>query len=88
MIVNACFGHDFARAFADRLERRGLPLPILIVPEEFGQATVIGRQENQFTRGALGIGGPEASTLSGLWSGDHPETAVYAPVGNQLAQLR
>lgn len=87
VIVNACFGHDFARAFAERLERRGLPLPILIVPEEFGQATVIGRQESAFTR-ELGIGGGVASTLAGLWPGNHPDTAVYAPVGNQLAQLR
>lgn len=87
VIVNACFGHDFARAFAARLQRRGLPLPILIVPEEFGQATIIGRQENDFTR-ELGIGGREVSTLAGLWLGKHPDTAVYAPLGGQLAQLR
>lgn len=88
VIVNACFGHDFARAFAARLEKRGVPVPILIVPEEFGQATLIGRQENEFTRGELGLGSPDASTLSGLWPGNQRATAVYAPIADVLVQLR
>lgn len=88
VIINACFGHDFARAFAARLQKRGLPVPILIVPEEFGQATLIGRQENEFTRGELGLGSPDASTLSGLWPGLQRATAVYAPLADVLVQLR
>jgi hypothetical protein len=88
VIFNACFGHDFARAFAARLQKRGLPIPILIVPEEFGQATLIGRQENDFTRGELGLGRADASSFSGLWPGLRRATAVYAPLDGQLVQLR
>lgn len=88
VIVNACFGHDFARAFGRRLARRGVAAPILIVPEEYGQATLIGRQENEFTRAELGLGGAGASTLAGLWAGQRRTTAVYAPFANQLVQLR
>lgn len=88
VIVNACFGHDFARAFADRLRSRGIAAPILIVPEEFGQATLVGRQESTFTRDELGIGRRDASQLSDLWPGRYRETAVYAPLGQGLAQLR
>jgi hypothetical protein len=88
VIFNTCFGHDFARAFAARLQKRGLPMPILIVPEEFGQATLIGRQENDFTRGELGLGRADASSFSGLWPGLRRATAVYAPIAGQLVQLR
>lgn len=88
VIVNACFGHDFARAFAERLRSRGIAAPILIVPEEFGQATLIGRQESGFTRDELGLGQRGASRMNGLWPGHHRETAVYAPLGQSLAQLR
>jgi len=88
VIVNACFGHDFARAFADQLTRLGVELPVLIVPEEFGQATVIGRQESTFTRDELGLGRSEATRLGQLWAGLHRETAVYAPLAFGLAQLR
>ncbi len=88
VIVNACFGHDFARAFAERLRSRGLPVPILVVPEEFGQATLVGRQESPFTRDELGLGARSISTLRNLWPGQYRETTVYAPLAQGLAQLR
>lgn len=89
VIFNTCFGHDYARAFAAALRRRGSPLPILIVPEEFGQATLIGRQENTFTRDELGLGSQKGKgTLSDLWPGAHRETAVYVDRNAALIQIR
>ena len=89
VILNTCFGHDYARVFAAALRRRGTPLPILIVPEELGQATLIGRQENTFTRDELGLGGQEGSgTLHALWQGARRETAVYVELGAALIQIR
>ena len=88
VIFNTCFGHDFARAFADRLRARGADTPILIVPEEFGQATLVGRQESGFTRDELGIGRRPTSTLAELWTGQLRQTTVYARMATALSQIR
>ncbi len=89
VIFNTCFGHDFARAFAERLHARGIESPILVVPEEFGQATIVGRQESLFTREGLGLGGQrDLATLGTLFSEGPSAMAVYATVGQTLAQIR
>ena len=62
--------------------------PILIVPEEFGQATIVGAQESAFTRTELGLGRKEARSLGDLWQSGLREMAVYAPGDHGFTQIR
>lgn len=88
VILNSCFGHDFIRSFAAKLEARGIEPPILIVPEEYGQVTIVGTQENAFTRDDLGLGRRQPRLLGDLWQSERRELAVYVPGVQGLAQLR
>ena len=67
-VVLACRSHDFARNLLDAFERQapGLPKPILITPEEYGQPWVkagygselsrsLGRRAEAVTLGDLGL---------------------------------
>lgn len=88
VIVSACFGHDYSRRVLEALRREGAPLPVFIVPEEFGQVTLTGSQENRFLAADLGLSQrSERTTLGDLFGRAALATSVYAPTGTGFRQI-
>lgn len=84
VVIAACFAHNFVRNLLEHLD---LPAPILIVPAEFGQVTVTGRQESDFFLRELGLGSrAENTTLGDFFSRATRSTSVYAPTGGKAAR--
>jgi hypothetical protein len=79
VIPVTCFGHDFVRNMLERLARdKDVELPIVIVPEEFGQVFVKTADDRFLVRG-LGLEASETATLSRVWQGADPRVTIYVP---------
>lgn len=85
VIASACQAHGFVRLVMEEL-RRIAPeqrLPIMIVPEEYGQNFVTDAFNDDFKRNELGLATGD-DTLGHLFQNAHVATSVYVPSSDNL----
>ena len=80
VISASCQGHGFARRVLDELRRKAPAqrLPVIVVPEEYGQDFVTDAFNDDFKRVELGLATGE-STLGKLMERANIATSVYVP---------
>lgn len=86
LILNACRSHTLARNLLAGLQKRSprQPLPIVIVPEEFGQDFVKVVYHEPFLRHDLRLAAGNVARLGGLFHQARVNTSVYVPDENNL----